>query len=85
MTAWYVSGFGAGPQDCTGRIGEDLTHCQQGAFAEVQITIALIWIMWIIGFVLLGLIWYVTRPKVVRSPESPGPDPDATPFEDRSQ
>jgi len=60
MAAWLIAGVGSAADECqqyTSQLEEDA--CAAGA----GIGAALILTIWCLGYIPLGLLWYVTRPK----------------------
>jgi hypothetical protein len=63
ILVWIVTGVGAVSNECGGKIGDALTTCQAGTAIGAGLGITFIIILWFIGFIVLGLIWIMSRPK----------------------
>ena len=55
MGIWAIGG---GSQNCGGKVGSDLTYCQAGTGIGITLIIGL----WLMGFIVLSLIWMMSRP-----------------------
>ena len=64
MLAWFVyaANFGT-PFDCTGVAPADLADCENDVVRGAGVGTLLIAGVWIVGDLILGLIWIVTRAK----------------------
>jgi hypothetical protein len=72
MVIWIAGGMSATSDNCDGLSGNDLSVCQAGTVVGAGIGVTFILIIWFLGFVVLGLIWLMSRPKenvVVYGPE----------------
>jgi hypothetical protein len=72
MVIWIVGGLSSAGNNCAGETGDMLTACQAGTAIGAGVAISLIITIWFIGFIVLGLIWLMSRPKenvVVFGPE----------------
>lgn len=63
MLIWVISGVGAVSDNCAGLTGQELETCQAGTAIGGGIAVTFLIIIWFIGFVVLGLIWLMSRPK----------------------
>ena len=63
MGLWIASGVSATSNNCAGRVGDDLTTCQAATAIGAGIGITFIVIIWFLGFVVLSLIWLMSRPQ----------------------
>jgi hypothetical protein len=69
---WLVSGVGSVSNNCSNLTGAELQGCQAGTAIGAGIGVTFIIIIWFIGFIVLGLIWLMSRPKdnvVIYGPE----------------
>lgn len=72
MLIWIVAGVAANSDNCSGLTGAELTGCQAGTAIGGGIGVTIILTIWFIGFIVLGLIWLMSRPKdnvVIYGPE----------------
>lgn len=72
MVIWVVGGVGAVGDNCAGETGDALVACQAGTAIGAGLGVTMIIFIWFIGFIVLGLIWLMSRPKenvVVFGPE----------------
>ena len=72
MLIWVVTGIGGVSNNCAGETGDALTACQAGTAIGAGIGVTFLIVIWFIGFIVLGLIWLMSRPKenvVVFGPE----------------
>lgn len=72
MLIWIASGISASTDNCSGLTGTDLTACQAGTAIGAGIGVTALILLWFLGFVVLGLVWLMSRPKenvVVYGPE----------------
>jgi hypothetical protein len=63
MLIWLVTGIGAVGNNCAGEAGDALTACQAGTAIGAGIGVTFIIVIWFIGFIVLGLVWLMSRPK----------------------
>jgi len=63
MLVWIIGGVGAVSDNCAGKTGSALEACQAGTAIGGGIAVTFIIVIWFIGFVVLGLIWMMSRPK----------------------
>lgn len=63
MLIWLVTGIGAVGNNCAGESGDALTACQAGTAIGAGIGVTFIIFIWFIGFIVLGLVWLMSRPK----------------------
>ena len=63
MLVWIVGGIGALSDSCGGMTGDELEACQAGTAIGGGIGVTFLIILWFIGFIVLGLIWLMSRPK----------------------
>lgn len=72
MVIWLIGGLGSVGNNCAGQVGDSLTACQAGTAIGAGIGVTFIIIIWFIGFIVLGLVWLMSRPKdnvIVYGPE----------------
>ena len=72
MVIWVAGGIGATSDNCVGETGEALELCQSATAVGAGIGVTFIIIIWFIGFIVLGLVWVMSRPKenvVIFGPE----------------
>lgn len=62
MLLWTVRSAG-GIGDCAGESGWALTVCEAGRAIGSGMGVPFIIIVWLIGFVVFGLIWLMSRPR----------------------
>jgi hypothetical protein len=60
---WGVSGAGAVSNNCAGLSGNELSTCQAGTAIGGGIGLSLIFFLWFIGFIVLAIVWFMTRPR----------------------
>jgi hypothetical protein len=58
----FAAALGIGG-DCAGLSGSDLGACQADAWVRGVIGLALLLVLWFVGFVPLAIVWFVSRPK----------------------
>lgn len=63
MLIWIVAGVGGVSNNCDGLTGNELTNCQAATAIGGGIGVTFLIILWFIGFIILGLIWLMSRPK----------------------
>lgn len=54
-----------GDFSCTGETGVARAVCDAGATIGLSLGVTFVVIVWLIGFVILGVIWLMNRPKSV--------------------
>jgi hypothetical protein len=72
MGIWVVTGIAGVSNNCASEVGQALQACQAGTAIGGGIAVTFILIVWFIGFIVLGLVWLMSRPKesvVIRGPE----------------
>lgn len=72
MAVWVIGGMGAVSDNCAGETGQALELCESATVVGAGIGVTFILVIWFIGFIVLGLIWLMSRPKenvVVYGPE----------------
>lgn len=60
---WGISGAGALSNNCVGQTGDALATCQAGTAIGGGIGLSIIFFLWFVGFIVLALIWFMSRPK----------------------
>ena len=60
---WGATGMGAVSAECTGLAGDELATCQAATAIGGGIGLTLIFMLWFVGFIVLALVWLMTRPK----------------------
>src|SRR5689334_16776618 len=60
---WGISGVGAVSNRCVGLTGDALTTCQAGTAIGGGLGITIIFFLWFVGFIVLSIVWFMTRPK----------------------
>lgn len=60
---WAASGIGALGESCAGLTGDDRSICEAGTAIGGGIGLTLIAGLWFVGFVVLAIIWFMTRPR----------------------
>jgi hypothetical protein len=63
MGIWIAAGIGAVSNSCDTLAGQALETCQAGVAVGGGLGVTFIIIIWFIGFIVLGLIWLMSRPK----------------------
>jgi hypothetical protein len=63
MVIWIVGGVGAVGDNCAGETGDALELCQGATAVGAGIGVTFLIVIWFIGFIVLGLIWLMSRPK----------------------
>ncbi|MEP7227251.1 MAG: hypothetical protein ABI785_07815 [Gemmatimonadales bacterium] len=63
MLVWIVAGVGAVSDSCAGKTGDALVACEAGTAIGGGIAVTFLIVIWFIGFIVLGLIWLMSRPK----------------------
>jgi hypothetical protein len=60
---WAFSGMSAVADNCVGMTGSDLDLCNAGTGIGAGIGLFLIGSIWFVGFIVLSIVWFMTRPK----------------------
>jgi hypothetical protein len=60
---WLVAGVAGVSNNCAGQTGDALTACQAGTAIGGGIGVTIILVIWFVGFIVLGLIWMMSRPR----------------------
>jgi uncharacterized Zn finger protein (UPF0148 family) len=60
---WIGFGVSATSNNCAGKVGDELTACQAGTAIGAGIGVTFLVIVWFLGFVVLSLIWLMSRPQ----------------------
>jgi hypothetical protein len=60
---WGISAGGALSNRCVGLTGDDLSVCQAGTAIGGGIGLTFIFMLWFIGFIVLAIVWFMSRPK----------------------
>jgi hypothetical protein len=60
---WAATGLGAVSNNCAGLSGSALTNCQAITAVGGGIGLSIIFSMWFVGFIVLAVVWFATRPK----------------------
>lgn len=68
MLAWVVSGASSVSKNCSGLTGAELSGCQAGTAIGGTIAFSFIAMIWFLGFVVLALIWLMSRPSKRQCP-----------------
>ena len=63
MALWVVGGVGAAGDNCAGLSGVQLDTCQAGTAIGAGIGVTLLIGIWFVGFLVLAILWFATRPK----------------------
>lgn len=63
IALWIGAGVMNVSDSCTGRTGNELETCQAATAIGGGIGVTFIVVIWFIGFVVLGLVWLMSRPK----------------------
>jgi hypothetical protein len=63
MGIWVVGGVGSVGNNCPGMTGSQLAACQAGTAIGGGIAVTFIFFIWFLGFVILSIIWFMSRPK----------------------
>ena len=62
MLIWVIVGISSNAKSCSGLTGNALTDCQAGNVGT-GIGVGLVFTLWALGDVILGVLWLVTRPR----------------------
>ena len=62
MILWLAGSLG-GDFSCVGETGAARAVCDAGASIGMSLGASLVGVVWFFGFVTIGLIWLVSRPK----------------------
>ncbi len=62
MLIWIIAGVSSNARNCSGLTGDALTNCEAGNVGT-GIGATLIFVLWALGDVILGVLWLVTRPR----------------------
>lgn len=62
MVLWVASGVANVADNCAGLTGSELELCEAGTTIGAGIGITLIAMIWFVGFVVLSLVWLMSRP-----------------------
>lgn len=60
---WLIAGIAGTSNNCAGLTGGALSGCQAGTAVGAGIGVTVIVLIWFIGFVVLGLVWLMSRPR----------------------
>ena len=63
MLIWIVVGVSSVSDNCAGMSGQALENCQAATAIGGGIGVTFLVIVWFLGFIVLGLIWLMSRPK----------------------
>jgi RNA polymerase subunit RPABC4/transcription elongation factor Spt4 len=64
MAIWMIAGSQQSPDTtCAGKTGGDLDLCQSAYHLGTGIGVTLLFFLWFIGFVVLSLVWLMSRPQ----------------------
>lgn len=63
FAAWGISGAGAVSNNCVGELGDTLAACQAGTAIGSGIALTMIFSLWFAGFIVLSIVWFMSRPK----------------------
>lgn len=63
IVAWLAAGIGAVSDNCAGLVGQELDVCQGATAIGGTIGASLILFIWFLGFIVLSLIWLMSRPS----------------------
>ena len=66
MISWLATALGGvGPLSCAGETGAALAVCEAGANIGLSLGLSFVIMVWLTGFIALGLVWLMGRPKPV--------------------
>ena len=60
---WLIAGIAGTSNNCAGLTDGALSGCQAGTAVGAGIGVTLIVLIWFIGFMVLGLVWLMSRPR----------------------
>jgi hypothetical protein len=60
---WGITGASAVSDNCAGQTGDALATCQAATAIGGGIGLTFIFMLWFIGFIILSLIWFMSRSK----------------------
>ena len=63
FVVWAASGVGAVSNRCDGLAGTALTNCQAATAVGGGIGLSVLFFLWFIGFIVLAIVWFMTRPR----------------------
>jgi hypothetical protein len=63
FVVWIATGVGAVSNQCPGLTGDELASCQAATAIGGGIGVTFLFMLWFIGFIVLAIIWFMTRPK----------------------
>lgn len=63
MAVGTVAAFLGIGRDCAELTGSELSACQSDAWIRGGVGLALLVLLWLVVFVPLGIVWFVSRPK----------------------
>lgn len=63
MLIWIVVGISSVSDNCVGMSGQALENCQAATAIGGGIGVTFLVVVWFFGFIVLGLIWLMSRPK----------------------
>ena len=64
MILWLATAVGGvNPLSCAGETGAALAVCEAGVDIGLSLGSSFVLIVWMIGFIALGLVWLVSRPR----------------------
>jgi hypothetical protein len=63
MAVWLLSGLSSASNNCGGLSGADLTACQAGTAIGGGLAVTALFVIWLIGFIVLSIVWFMTRPR----------------------
>ncbi len=61
--AWGIGGAGSVGNNCADLVGSSLSACQAGTAVGAGLGLTVIFFLWFIGFIVLAIIWFMTRPR----------------------
>ena len=68
MAVWVIGGISSTSHNCNGMTGDALSTCQAGTAIGAGIGITILLILWFVLFVVFGLIWIMSRPRLRQCP-----------------
>lgn len=69
MLVWAISAGNVAQKNCAGVTQANLAACQVGTGVGTGVALALIIGLWFIGFIVLALIWIMSRPSKRQCPQ----------------